>query len=129
MQYHMFRPLGLLVLIILSCCTNKTMEQKNLRKDPHSYTDPAVARVKHLRWTATVNFEAKMIIAVASWDIEAEEDADSIILDTKDLIIHNVTLNDNQPAEFTLTGKDANLGQGLAIRISPSTKRINIHYQ
>lgn len=98
------------------------------KPDPHSYAIPADARVKHLHWNATVNFDTRTISATASWDIE-HRDADSIVLDTKDLNIKSVTLDDNAATGFKLGNRDAILGQSLTIAIKPNTQRVNIVYE
>jgi leukotriene A-4 hydrolase/aminopeptidase len=98
-----------------------------MKSDPHSYSRPGEATVKNLQWTATVNFDTKTIDGIASWTIEGS-DADSIILDIKDLEIKKVRV-DNAAANFTVGEKDEILGQALAIPIRPDTKSIQIHYQ
>ncbi len=122
---------GFLVLaIFLSRCGNKIQHETSIMKqDPHSYSMPAEARVKHLKWTATLNFDTKIIDGNASWTIENPGNSDSILLDTKDLRIQKITLNSNQPVAFVLSEKDPILGQALAIPIKPDTKSINIQYQ
>ena len=118
-----------LVLLMSRCGKDVQHETAFMKQDPHSYSKPAEAVVKHLKWTASVNFDSKTIDGVASWTIENTGDADSILLDTKDLRIKKVTLDNNQPAAFRLTEKDSILGQALAISIKSDTKTINIQYQ
>ncbi|HYG00847.1 MAG TPA: M1 family metallopeptidase [Chryseosolibacter sp.] len=118
------------MLIFLSCSTNKTMEQKPVTKpDPHSFSQPADARVKHLSWKADVNFESKVITAIATWTIEKTNDADIVLFDTKDLKISKVTLDNDQPTEFKIAETDSILGEALAVMITPNTSKVNIHYQ
>ncbi len=97
--------------------------------DPHSFAIPEEVRVKHLGWRAAVEFNTKTIHATATWEIETNPLASTLILDTKGLIIHNVTLNENQATEFRLGDPDPLLGQALAVMIKPDTKRVNIVYQ
>lgn len=118
------------IVVILTCCTQKTMEQKSVvAQDPHSFSIPSEAKVKHLSWKATVDFTAKTIDGVATWEIESAPDADIILFDTKDLKISKVTLDDSQPAEYRIADKDFVLGEALAVLIKPQTKKVNIHYQ
>ncbi|WP_254153034.1 M1 family metallopeptidase [Chryseosolibacter indicus] len=105
------------------------MEQKTFKPtDPHSFSQPQEARVKHLKWTSTIDFSTKIITAVASWTIESIEDADVIIFDIKDIKIAKVTLDDDQPTEFKIAERDSILGEALAVMIKPYTKTINISY-
>ena len=99
------------------------------KPDPHSYAIPAEAKVKHLTWTANVNFDAKTISARASWDIENGGNADSIRFDTKDLIIKHITRDGGTPAKYRLADKNPILGQALVVAIAPDTKTIRIEYE
>ena len=114
---------------LAACSTNKTMEQLPVTaSDPHSFAVPADARVKHLSWKADVDFDKKVISAIATWTIEAKPDADIIIFDTKGLNVSKVTIDD-QPAQTKISGTDPILGEGLAVLIKPETKKVSIHYQ
>jgi leukotriene-A4 hydrolase len=121
----------LTVLILLSRCGTPTViqEESTMKQDPHSFSKPAEAKVTHLSWKANVNFQNKVITAVASWKIETAPESDIILLDTKDLIIEKVTVDNEQPAEFKMADQDATLGKALAVLIKPQTKFINIYYK
>lgn len=118
-----------LALFLGGCGTKPQHETQIMKQDPHSYSRPAEAKVTHLKWTAIINFDTKIIDGIASWSIETSIAADSIILDTKDLDIEKITLDENTAAEFRLGRKDPILGQSLSIAIKPETRSINIHYQ
>jgi leukotriene-A4 hydrolase len=119
-----------ILFIIGSCNSSKTMEQKiQTGTDPHSYSRPEVAKVTHLNWIANVNFRSKVIVAVASWQISATNEAEEIIFDTKDLNISKVTLDAEVPATYKLAPADSILGSALIVEIKKGTKQINIHYQ
>ena len=45
-----------------------------MKKDQHSFSQPDKARVTHLNWKATVDFETRVIEAVATWKFEAAPD-------------------------------------------------------
>lgn len=121
----------LLALVLLSRCSSETKTQETLTmaNDPHSFSRPSEAKVKHLSWKASVDFNAKKISAIASWKIEATPDASIISLDTKGLTIKKVTLDNDQPGEFRLAAEDPILGQALTVLIKPDTKTIHIHYE
>ncbi len=97
--------------------------------DPHSYAKPSESVVKHLDWTAAVNFDTKTISAKATLTLENAADAKNVVLDTKMLNIEKVTLGeDEQPTTFELGEYDQFLGKSLTIKISPDTKHVNIYY-
>ena len=96
----------LLVLLFNQCTDVKKQPTESKSTDPHSFSLPDDARVKHLSWKATVDFDAKVINAVATWDIEHADDADLIIFDTKGLNIKKVTAADGKPLEYRLAEPD-----------------------
>lgn len=96
--------------------------------DPHSFSKPAEARVTHLNWKAVVDFNTKTINATASWTIESSG-GKTITLDTKELTIEKVTIDNNEPTEFKLSEADSILGKGLIITIKPDTRIVNVTYR
>jgi len=95
--------------------------------DLHSFAKPNEARVTHLNWNAFVDFDTKIIKATATWSILANENAATIVLDTKDLTLEKVTCDD-APAVYHLAKADPIFGQALTIDIKPSTKKVTIEY-
>lgn len=127
----MFKSCQLLIAIVLSGCLHPGSDQNKAsmtEQDPHSYSRPAEARVKHLNWKATVDFDSRIIHGLASWTIENNR-ADSIRFDTKGLTIKSVTLNSNEPALFRLGAEDPILGQELVVPVRDNTRTIHIEYQ
>ena len=100
-----------------------------MKKDPHSFSRPDEVVVEHLRWKATVDFDTRTINAIASWNIKNKADVDSIVLDTKDLDIKGVTLDNNIPATYSLGAKDGILGKSLSIALKANTRTVHIHYR
>lgn len=96
--------------------------------DSHSFAKPNEARVTHLSWQAVVDFDSKIIRATATWNIAANTNATTIVLDTKDLTIEKI-LCDDAPGKYSLAKAEPIFGQALTIDITPSTKRITIQYQ
>lgn len=124
----MKKCLFLFCILIATACepTNQPAPMNFIPADIHSYAQPNAARVTHLSWKASVNFESKMIQAIATWTIQSKEAAE-IILDTKNLTIEKVLANGKQ-VEFTLGKPDVLLGQALIIPIKETTEKIAIHY-
>lgn len=120
--YHHF-----ILLFLLASCQQKTM-QETKPLDPHSYAIHAEAVVKHLHWKAGVDFDKKIIQAVATWEIAPAPTASKLVLDTKGLMITQVQV-DQQPVDFTLGTADPILGQALTIPITPSSHTVTITYQ
>ncbi|MFZ6009486.1 MAG: M1 family metallopeptidase, partial [Bacteroidota bacterium] len=119
---------GVLLLMMSNCENRKKKETETMLKDPHSFSRPQEARVKHLAWTATVDFDLQQIRGVATWNIETDGKANVIVLDTKGLTIEKVSLDDNQETTFKFGKGDQILGQPLEIDIRPATRQVSIAY-
>ena len=85
----------LLICIILSfvvlSCTKKeetTTEISTMEIiDQHSFAHPGEAVITHLNWTATIDFDQKMIMAEASYNIKKSAAAKTIVLDVSQLSV------------------------------------------
>ena len=105
------------------------METQELivKQDPHSYARSNESKVTHL--SMNLAFEKKILKGKATLTIQSEAGANKIHLDTKDLNIEKITLNDSDtPAKFTLGNQDRFLGKELIIEIDSTTKFITINY-
>jgi leukotriene-A4 hydrolase len=87
-------------------------------KDPHSFSNPDEAVVKHLTLNLSVDFEKKILSGTALLDVELKNNASQIILDTRDLNIEKVTLADGSEAKFTLGNEVKYMGRPLTIDLS-----------
>ena len=112
-------------------CTpqNKIFQQysKADRIDHHSFSKPSEAITTHLLLDLEVDFDQNKLIGSASYDI-LHDNASQIILDTRQLDIQKVMLNDSISTQFNLSEFKKYLGQALTINISPDTKKITIYY-
>jgi len=113
--------------VALFSCQSKTEINMSFANDIHSFSKPNEAYVNHLSWKASVDFDKKIISAVATWMIESNH-ADSIVLDIKGLNIEKVLINNDQPATYSLGADVAILGRSLFIKITPDTKTVSIYY-
>jgi aminopeptidase N len=131
MKRHLFYSVPA-VLILLAACGNRSIHQKkaNMTQDPHSYARPLEAVITHARLSLSVNFENKEISGSVSYDIQTAPGADEMVLDTRDLLITKVTLNeDTLSAPFSTGVPDEVLGAALTIKIKPDTRRVNVYYK
>jgi len=128
------KRLVFLVQLVLSMCfwacniQNENTEEI-MPLDPHSYAAPEDAMVTHLSWKADVDFSQKKITAVATLKFKKSNNSKHLILDTKDLEIKAVYLdNAVTPCDFTLQPKDEILGSALIIPIKENTGSVSIEY-
>ncbi len=126
----------LLIGLLVACSkkveektTNEDNSDKMILNDPHSYAKPEESVVKHLAWVASVDFEKKVISAVATLTIENNAVASSLFLDTKALNIESVSLDNGKiQANYEIGESDLHLGESLQIDIEPTTKNVVIRY-
>ncbi|MGF1548989.1 MAG: M1 family aminopeptidase/hydrolase, partial [Sphingomonadaceae bacterium] len=95
--------------------------------DVHSYAEPGEARVTHVALDLVADFEEKLLEGTAMLDIEAAEDAEEIVLDTKGLDIRAVHNGKDVPLEWELGEEDEILGRPLTVELA-GAERIEVDY-
>lgn len=97
--------------------------------DYHSFSNPSEILVKHINLDLNADFSQKSLIGSAQLSFErVEQKATELILDTRDLTIKNVTIND-KPVDYTLKPADENLGAALHIDVGKRATQVTVHYQ
>jgi leukotriene A-4 hydrolase/aminopeptidase len=98
-------------------------------RDVHSFSHPDEVTVEHLKLDLTVDFNQRQLAGRASLRIANKTGADRLYLDTRDLDIRKVTLDDGKTeAQFTLGDPVEFLGRPLEVRIKPETRWVSIDY-
>lgn len=95
--------------------------------DVHSFAQPDKAAVRHLALNLTVDFDKQQLAGSATLQIE-NRGAHELVLDTNELSIGRVLLDNDKVAKFTLGEPVKYLGRSLTIAIEPSTKSVHIDY-
>ncbi|MBU0697341.1 MAG: aminopeptidase, partial [Bacteroidetes bacterium] len=97
----MKKLLIILPLLILLSCNQDLKNPKDAviaapisSIDPHSFSEPALAKVTHLDLKLNVNFDQKKLNGEATWTIQQNGDPGEIIFDTNGLNIEKVLLDD-----------------------------------
>jgi leukotriene-A4 hydrolase len=120
------------ILILFSCQQNKLVTTSDLnpaKLDAHSFSEPQKAVVKHLDLEINVDFTTQILTGKASWLIDNITKSDEIIFDTRQLQIQKITLGDDEKeTTFSLAENVKILGQALKVKITDSTKKVNIYY-
>lgn len=98
--------------------------------DPHSFSRPDEVAVEHLDLALTVDFPAKKLIGKASLRLRNKTGAERLVLDTRDLEIHRVTLGRDGKVQtsWKLGEPAAILGRALEIHLPAGTTWIQIDY-
>ncbi|MCC6683897.1 MAG: aminopeptidase, partial [Bacteroidia bacterium] len=124
---------GLVLFGLVGCQKNnpntKIVGRELPIEDPHSFVRTNGAIVKHLELDLEANFAEQILNGWAEWHINPNE-SDTLILDTRDLKINAVYLNnDSNPVAFTMGKNDPVLGAALLIPINEYTQKVKIVYQ
>ncbi|HYG40300.1 MAG TPA: M1 family metallopeptidase [Cytophagales bacterium] len=99
------------------------------KKDIHSYAKPSDAVVKHLDLNLKVRFEENRLEGIAEVKIERFNNADTLILDTKHLTIHEVKdAETGKQLAYEIGRFDKNLGSALQINLDTNTKLVHVKY-
>ncbi len=96
-------------------------------RDVHSHANADEIRVTHLALDLSVDFASRRLEGTAALSLEGA--ASRLVLDTHDLEIYSVLLDDGKPAEFALGEDDPYLGRALDIRLRPGTRAVTIGYR
>ena len=135
----------LLVLPLLAACTGQpaptaapapaasqspaAVKVAETVQDSHSFARPQEVSVEHLLMDLTVDFNQRQLAGRASLRVKNHRGANRLVLDTRDLEIRKVTLDDGKTeARWTLGDPVEFLGRPLEIEIAPTTTWVNIDY-
>jgi leukotriene A-4 hydrolase/aminopeptidase len=117
-------------LFIIAC--HRQESSKSVRtmitNDIHSFSKPENAVVKHLDLNLSVDFDKKILSGTATLDIQVSGPDSEIVLDTRDLTIEKVLLDDGSSAAFTMGEEVKHLGKALTVPVKASTKKITVYY-
>ncbi len=98
-------------------------------QDPHSFARPDEVEVEHLVLDLSVDFTQQRLAGRASLRVNNKLGADRVILDTRDLEIRRVTLDDGKTeARWKLGDAVEILGRPLEVEIAPGTTWVNVDY-
>ncbi|MBI1305079.1 MAG: aminopeptidase [Bacteroidetes bacterium] len=100
-----------------------------LEKDVHSFSNPNQNRVEHLHLNLEINFDEKILSGSVLISIARLGNSNHLHLDSKDLVIHKVLLDDGDTANYSISPKDSILGQDLTIDLKSNTKSVEIFYE
>ena len=119
------------LLVCLAACTSETKAPADdsslpaLPHDVHSYAQPEKARVTNVSLDLRPDFAAKQLNGTAKLTIAKSADADSVILDVRDLDIKSVKDASGTALGFNVGPAKEFLGSPLAIAL-PATDTIVI---
>ncbi len=131
---------GLLLIIAAGSCHNPTASEKQAMntqpdtglviRDVHSFARPEEAAVTHLSLGLTVDFSSKTLSGTATLTVRAAPGADTLVLDTRGLVIEKVTADGPDNAVAHRLGDEVPfLGRPLYVPLTPATRQVTVHYR
>jgi aminopeptidase N len=100
-----------------------------LPDDPHSFSNPAEARVEHVDLRLTADFDARVLEGTATLRLERLPTADRLVLDTRGLEIHGVLAQGGEALDWSLGAPVAHLGRPLRIELSAGVDVVVVRYR
>ncbi|MEP0356240.1 M1 family metallopeptidase [Paraglaciecola sp.] len=98
-------------------------------QDYHSFSNPDSVKVTHLNLDLSVDFKQKTLSGHVTIDFQKiTTDADTLILDTRDLVISKVMAQGKDIA-FSLAKLDSFLGAALTIQLPTEADNVTIFYK
>lgn len=97
-------------------------------RDEHSFANISKVKASHLYLDINVDFDNKQISGTANYDV-INSGGDTMIFDTKYLIIEKVIIDDKTEAKFVLGKGDDLLGTPLVVPVPRDIKKIAIQYK
>jgi len=99
------------------------------RLDPHSYADDAQPRTKDFDFSASVDFEARVLSASVTLHFAEPATGGPLDLDTRALTITKVEGPEGNALAFTLHPAEPILGSRLEVAVPPGARSIRITYK
>ncbi|HEX6694906.1 MAG TPA: M1 family metallopeptidase [Longimicrobiales bacterium] len=121
------------ILVTTAACESRTADPAQTAPvfpdDAHSWAQPAEARVTHVSLDLAPDFSTKRITGRARLSIVRGENADSVVLDVRDLTITGVTDAAGNALGHSLGAAREFIGQPLSIALPAQGDTIVIDYQ
>ncbi|MFT5511791.1 MAG: leukotriene-A4 hydrolase [Bacteroidia bacterium] len=136
----MSSSLFVLSLCILNSCKNNTalkeganqgstIEDNETMGDAHTFSNPSEIAITHMHLDLSVDFEKRILSGNVRLDLSRNTDAAVLHLDSRQLTIDKILLDDGSEAKYLLSEDVPYFGQDLAINLKKGTKSITIYYQ
>ncbi|MES2617268.1 MAG: M1 family metallopeptidase [Bacteroidota bacterium] len=94
----------------------------------HSFANYDSVKLKHIYLNLAIDFENKQLKGKAVLEIDNYTKTHYLILDTRQLDIEKVLLEDETETAFSLGKEQDFVGSALVIEIKPETKKVAVYY-
>jgi leukotriene-A4 hydrolase len=120
--------LALIFTVCLAACKSSSDTVVKNKIVNHSFSNADEITMKHLHWVAKIDFDKKVIDATAEWTFTNEKNVKKLILDSYDLRILQVKVNDKEVA-FSKGVLDKLIGSAITIPLTANDSVVKIYYK
>lgn len=125
-----FRCLFLMSVVFLSSCSHKEISvMPELTVKNHSFSNFDSVKLKHIHLDLEVDFKSKKLEGKVVLTIENTFSCNYLILDTRQLVIEKVLLEDSSETAWSMGEERQFLGSALVIQIAKNTRNVAVYYK
>ncbi len=117
------------VLVLFGSCGHKQIDHMpELKINNHSFSNYDSITLKHMYLNLKVDFDQKKLEGKVVLSIDNKSKCRYLILDTKQLNIEDVKLEDSAATPWSLGYENTIMGRALVIQITSETQKVAVYY-
>ena len=121
--------IAVFVVSIASCSHKNVGNMPTLIVKSHSFSNSDSVKLQHMYLNLKVDFNKRILKGKAVLTIENTSNSRFLILDTRQLDIEDVLLEDSVSAAWSLGEETPIIGRALVIEIGKLTKKVAVYYK
>lgn len=116
------------VVFLFSCKHKEVRVMPDLKVNNHSFSNYDSVALKHIHLDLNVDFKARKLEGKVVLSIDNSKGCSYLILDTRQLLIQKVMLEDSLETAWSMGQEEKHVGRALVIEISKKTRKVAVYY-